>query len=304
MFKMIHLGNEDEIFEAEIAIVPLQSLYVHEEIIEEYLTKLIRLMSKSGVFKHPIIVDKNSGVILDGMHRYTALKRLGYDYIVAYLVDYNHSSIQIGRWHREIEGTIPVNFLREIESKLSHFFEINGEFVRVSFETLEEDMNSRKAAFGIYVEERRELYGFYCDVKDIHEFFYMIRKTELMIRNKLNNANMRYFSDEFLKNLESRPYRGGERKRLIIIVPRITKREVVYYATRGRIFPPKTTRHIIPIRPLFVNYPMNLLRKSGYDLDFLNQVLSKMLSQRRILKVRGKVYIDRFYEDDYLIIFS
>jgi hypothetical protein len=50
------------------------------------------------VLKYPIIADEKSGVILDGMHRWLALKSLGYSLIPVILVDaFQSPKIHVGR---------------------------------------------------------------------------------------------------------------------------------------------------------------------------------------------------------------
>ncbi|MHA1615812.1 MAG: hypothetical protein ACTSX9_00635 [Candidatus Njordarchaeales archaeon] len=299
MFKTVHLGDDANPFEAALAVVPLRALYIHEEIVQEFLDKLIISLTESNVFKHPIIVDKNSNVILDGMHRYQALRLLGYNYIVACLVDYNHSAIKIGRWHRVIEGKLRERELIKIINFLEKKQVSEISLEKVSIEMLEQDLRKHKAAFGLYIGRENEVLGAYSDKNDVFLFYKLIKDLEIFLNRELGVA-ISYRSDEILKEIKQAV---KQRETCVIITPQVTKDDVVCNAVRRRIFPPKTTRHIMPIRPLFVNFPMDLLRGSQ-NVEKLNNILSKMLSQRRILKVRGKVYIDRFYEDEYLIVFS
>jgi hypothetical protein len=81
---------------------------------------------------------------------------------------------------------------------------------------------------------------------------------------------------------------------------------VVQVATRNEVFPPKTTRHVIPVRPLFINVPLRLLLAEGpgKNEQEKNQILDALLRQRRLVKVRGHTTLDRFYEEDYLYLFT
>ena len=51
-----------------------------------------------GILKKPIIVDKNTKIILDGHFRFNALKQLGYSRIPVFSVDYNSSNIMVTAW--------------------------------------------------------------------------------------------------------------------------------------------------------------------------------------------------------------
>ena len=72
----------------EYELVDLAWLKAHEEINEEGVVYVIDLMEETGIFNKPILVDRNTGVILDGHHRYNACTRLGFKKIPAILLDY------------------------------------------------------------------------------------------------------------------------------------------------------------------------------------------------------------------------
>ena len=100
-----------------LKIVDINSLFLHEEIIPEMLEKLAKEIRTDEVLRHPVIVDENSFVVLDGMHRVAALKMLNCKRIPACLVDYKDSSITVGAWYRTITSTsshLIDNILKEI----------------------------------------------------------------------------------------------------------------------------------------------------------------------------------------------
>jgi len=62
---------------------------------------------KDGMLRYPIVVDERTFVILDGMHRWLALKSLGYELIPVILVDgLKNPKIHVGkrRIHRYTNG--------------------------------------------------------------------------------------------------------------------------------------------------------------------------------------------------------
>jgi len=58
-------------------IVENSSIKQHETVRKNHLRKLIREIQKDGFINNPIIVDKNTRIILDGHHRFNAIKFLG-----------------------------------------------------------------------------------------------------------------------------------------------------------------------------------------------------------------------------------
>ena len=76
-------------------IVELNQLKEHEEINKERLEELKQGIKLDGILKDPIIVDKNTKIILDGHHRFNSIKQLGYKKILVYFVDYTSPKIRV-----------------------------------------------------------------------------------------------------------------------------------------------------------------------------------------------------------------
>ena len=84
----------------EIRIVDITLLKQHEMIIECHLERLLAEIRRDGCIKDPIIADKETLVILDGHHRYNALKRMGAKFCPVCLVDYKSDKIKVGCWRK------------------------------------------------------------------------------------------------------------------------------------------------------------------------------------------------------------
>ena len=81
-----------------ITLVPVNDLKEHEQTVDENTMRVQRGLQRDGMVRDPIIVDRHSMVILDGHHRYNALKRMGYAYVPVYLVDYTSDHIAVTAW--------------------------------------------------------------------------------------------------------------------------------------------------------------------------------------------------------------
>ncbi|MGB9740666.1 MAG: ParB N-terminal domain-containing protein [Candidatus Bathyarchaeia archaeon] len=98
----------------KIAVLPIDSLKPHEKGSPLYLEILKQEITRDNVLKYPIVADERTRVILDGMHRWLALKNLGYTLIPVMLVDaHQNPRIRVGkrRIHRYIcasEEEIPI----------------------------------------------------------------------------------------------------------------------------------------------------------------------------------------------------
>jgi ParB-like chromosome segregation protein Spo0J len=69
--------------------VNIEKLKEHEDVDLKHFKKLLEKIKSDGILKRPIVVDKNTKVVLDGEHRLRVLKEMGYDKIPAILVDYS-----------------------------------------------------------------------------------------------------------------------------------------------------------------------------------------------------------------------
>lgn len=82
----------------KIVLVSIDELKPHEEGSPLYLELLKKEVLRDGVLKYPIIADEKTHVILDGMHRWLALKSLGYTLMPVMLVDaFQNPKIRVGR---------------------------------------------------------------------------------------------------------------------------------------------------------------------------------------------------------------
>ncbi|MGC8933146.1 MAG: ParB N-terminal domain-containing protein [Candidatus Methanodesulfokora sp.] len=82
----------------EVFLVPLSYLLPHEHVKRCRAVEIRRNIEESGVFKRPIVVDRETGTILDGHHRFTAAKIVGLTRIPAFLVRYASAEIEVVGW--------------------------------------------------------------------------------------------------------------------------------------------------------------------------------------------------------------
>jgi hypothetical protein len=79
-------------------LLEVSKLKSHEEIRPELLDSLVREIQADGYLRKPVLVEDRHYVILDGHHRYEALKKLGCRKIPVYLVDYFDDAIYLTTW--------------------------------------------------------------------------------------------------------------------------------------------------------------------------------------------------------------
>ncbi|MCI4353643.1 MAG: ParB N-terminal domain-containing protein [Thermoplasmata archaeon] len=82
----------------EFRLVPVTSLLPHEQVDEADVGRLAREIRTRGLVREPIWVTRAEGVILNGHHRYAALRTLGVRRVPAWVVDYSNPAMALGRW--------------------------------------------------------------------------------------------------------------------------------------------------------------------------------------------------------------
>ena len=76
--------------EPRLALLRLSDLRAHEEILPGNLARVLGSIVDTGRLYKPIIVDEKTHVIIDGHHRYAALRILGARRVPALLASYDH----------------------------------------------------------------------------------------------------------------------------------------------------------------------------------------------------------------------
>ena len=79
-------------------LAELNTLRQHEEANLNHLRELKKEIELDKILKFAIVVDKNTNIILDGEHRFNALKELGCNKVPVVFVDYNSPAIEVQAW--------------------------------------------------------------------------------------------------------------------------------------------------------------------------------------------------------------
>ena len=82
-------------------LIELGALKQHEEVDRAHLRELRKEIESDKILKFAIAVDKNTNIILDGEHRFNALKELGCTKVPVVFVDYGSSDIEVQAWRND-----------------------------------------------------------------------------------------------------------------------------------------------------------------------------------------------------------
>jgi L-serine kinase (ADP) len=82
----------------EFVYLPMEMLLEHEETEPDRVAEVRGDIERRGVVDEPILVARESHVVLNGHHRFAALRALRARWVPVYLVDYSHAGVLLERW--------------------------------------------------------------------------------------------------------------------------------------------------------------------------------------------------------------
>lgn len=279
-------------FELELGVIGIDSLFLHERVVDEFMEGLISELRSCGTLEDPVIVDKNN-IVLDGNHRTFAFRKLGLRFIAVCKVDYFHEDIKLRYWFR---------LLRKVENlaMVTNMVEETGGALRrvADLRTLEKRMKANPYSCGI--RQGNFFASVVFDRDRVRDAVSAYDKVE-DIQRKLIKAGVeleyipcrQVYEEDF-------PACLGDNE-IVILTPQITKEMVVEAVMAGKIFAPKSTRHLIPVRPVNFNVPIGWFRED-IALEEISARVRNLLDSKEVLRLEpGRDFKGRIYDEPLLV---
>ena len=292
------LGREDrfvierEDLRLELEIARVDALFLHERVLPSAADKLLVEFKNLVNLEDPIIVDGNN-IVLDGNHRTYVFKKLRYRYIPVCRIDYLHQSTRLRYWFRLLGNVRDPSLLRKTVA------ELQGTLQEVeNRDALEKAMAKECTCCGVQVGDSFAVVRFSEEVvKDAVTAYDVVEKIQDRLIEEGSNVDYipcRFTQDRaFCECMEE-----GE---AILWTPRITKEMVVDAARKEQLFAPKSTRHLIPARPINVNLPARWLNED-ISLEEVNRRFVKFLRGKEVRHLPpGQVIHGRYYEEELFV---
>lgn len=260
-----------------ITFLKISEVKPHEEIIEKNTSELIKSIKKDGVQIDPVIVDKNTNVALDGMHRISALRAIDAKRIMVAKVDYFDEKIKVHRWLRAVR-----NFSMALLDELKVVFELKK--AASQLEAMQA-VDNEKSPIAILVGN----VGYFSSLNATgFERFNLIREFDKRIKE---------YSGIMEKEIEQYLNNGF----LILYVKKPEKEEVIKAGLTGTLFPPKSTRHVIPFRPVNLRCPLELLSGKFNDQEAYETLARLIESSPKKVLPPYSIYAGRIYEEELVL---
>ncbi|MGQ9760044.1 MAG: hypothetical protein ACUVQ5_05710 [Candidatus Methanomethylicaceae archaeon] len=264
-----------------IVILPIDDILPHEEYDRWILSRIVGSLRLEGIMHDPLLVDEHTLTILDGTHRYWALKKLGCKSVPAALYNYRSPSIKIGCWYRCLDRVPP--------PELFSFFKART----MDLEEALKMLGARDVGLAImlpngsYVFEWGSMTG-----NNVYEAYQLMAFLEGGFKSR--GYDVTYATERDAIDMLS----SGD-ARAVVAPPPITKDEVISIIKDQKLFPKKSTRHILPYRPMGINVPLSWFKG---EIEAASKKLEELLSRGIFTRMVGGIVIGgRRYEEEVYI---
>jgi L-serine kinase (ADP) len=283
---------ESESLRLELEIARLDSLLLHERTLPRQAEKLLLEFKNLANIENPIIIDRQN-IVLDGNHRTWVLEKLGFRYIPVCRIDYHHQCAQLKYWFRLLGKVRHPGLLKRVVGDLKGTFEQVADR-----DELMGRLAGNCSCLGIQQGEAFAVVRFGEDVvTDAVSAYDMVER----VQDRLVEEGMKvdYIPCRYLQDNAFCDCLKGED--IVLWTPQITKEMVVRAAVAKKLFAPKSTRHLIPARPIHVNVPARWL-KENVALDALNRRFVRFLRNKEMKHLApGQVVNGRYYEEELFV---
>jgi hypothetical protein len=265
----------------EIDVLSISELMLHENESVERTAKLQERIRADGFLRNPVIVAKvlHSSrlhyLLLDGIHRISALKNLGCRDVVAQLIDYSSEGVKVEVWHQLIRGVDPVNLSKSLKR-------VFGKTLTKKPEAEANELRNKDLILmhlllkngQSYIIERQS--NLQSTTAKIREF--------VKILTSLGEVH-RVHEDEAKSVLKSSSAATG-----ILFIQPLSKQHIIEIALSETKLPAGITRHIIPCRALGIAVDLALLRAELSTVE--KSKLIRLVVNQRIEDERVRFYAE------------
>jgi len=281
--------------ELKLEVVPVESLLPHESTLPHIVNKLLLEFTNLAKLQNPIIIDEND-MLLDGNHRVFVFKKLHFKYILVCKINYFNKNVKLRYWYRLLKNIKSIDSLKQVVE------DMNGTFMQVRDKNaLKKVLEKNSLHCGIQQGDCYAVISFHEDsVNDAVSAYDFLEKIQNTLLKK--GVTVQYIPDQYAH--ERKFCDGLKDDEVVIWTPQITKKMVIDAAKKGKVFSPKTTRHVIPSRPINVNVPSYWF-KENISLEEINNRFATFLARKHIKRFGpGQVIAGRYYGEELFIYFD
>lgn len=252
----------------DLRILPAKALEPHEDCDPRRVDRLSRRLQAEGILKNPPVVapipDSDRYVVLDGANRALSFINLGIPHIIAQLVSYQDSGVELDTWYHVVAGMQ----IKEFEKALTQVTGLNLQGCSLDEARLALE-NHHAAAYIVSAQGVRMV----CNTS--HSLKHDTNLLNDLVSAYKGKSNIYRASNDIWEKQE--PYYPDITA--LVIFPPLTPEDIIHAAESGEKIPTGITRHIIPNRALNINIPMEVL-EADWSQERKDQWLHDWLMER------------------------
>lgn len=218
-----------ETVRGRLHLADIRSLRLYEMPRSEKVAEIEQSLRLSGVLDHPVIVDPELSLLIDGHHRVQAFERLGLTHIPAFTVDYLSDEVRVRGWNRATDAS-PEEVRRAFDAPGG---KLGGPWAVLAKSPVHDPLARRE--FTDPREGARYLEGLADRLRDDGHLVTLCTEADALSRERVHTY----------------------------IEPVVGKQEVIGIIDSGEIFPHEVNRHLIDDRPLGLHTPLNMVESPG-----------------------------------------
>lgn len=261
----------------DLRIIPVASLYPHEEHDSQRSMPLIEAMREAAVLMNPPIVtplDDEHYIILDGANRCFTFEHLGYPHILVQVVHYHSGTVLLDVWQHIISGWNVETFLQQVR-ELDEVALMNGAYDSAVAQLVLPDESRYSVHYP--AQSVLERNGLLRQLVSLYQTQATLDRTAIREPHQL----IPLYPDAIA----------------VVIFPHYQPEDILEAARRRAYLPPGISRHIIQGRAIRVNYPMEALRDEVTSLEEKNEALREWM-QQKFARRQVRYYAESTYQFD------
>jgi hypothetical protein len=251
----------------KVTLVNPSSIKPHEESIPELTRKLASEISEMGRIINPVVADVGRGLVLDGTHRVEAAIELKLPKIPVYDVDYLSDRVRLLGWARLCKRKLSVEELLKLSAR--HGFRKAGE-------------NEHPYAAHFIWSDGTTL-SLTCYESHIAEIYRALAELE---------KDLRVYGVNYVRDVELETYVGTGQYGFGYLIRPLRKEEVLEVVGSGGRLPPKSTRHVVDRRPIYILFPIDMLKQKDAD-----RLFNEWIREGRWVELPAETVADRRYDE-------
>jgi hypothetical protein len=272
----------------ELRLIAIDSLVLHEEPDEDRWKALKARIESDRVLKHPPIAAKDHGsathILLDGVNRVEALRRLGARWLMVQEVDLEDGSLVLSTWHHVVEGL----GVAEMVDRIGEFSEVREVEPRFTSEgDFEPVFDDRTGCLLVFRDRSVRAVS---APDDSAGRLGIVSSIVGLIHTAKNRDRVSYTNMADL----TKHYCGFS---ALVCYKAFAKTDVLALSLNGRRFPSGVTRFSVPKRALYFDLPFAFLEGDG-SVETKQRELDDLI-RKRIRDKKIRFYVEpTFIFDD------